>query len=95
MRSQKNHVTKRRFPKYFLFHPPALPDPFTRWVNNKLKQNTSHLSFIFSITFKSTLSYAISQKRFEIMVAATLGKNLGPPMPKRSNDPYLQENQEL
>ena len=29
------------------------------------------------------------------MVAATLGKNLGPPMPKRSNDSYLQENQEL
>ena len=29
------------------------------------------------------------------MVAATLGKKLGPPMPKRSNDLYLQENQEL
>ena len=34
-------------------------------------------------------------KRFEIMVAATLGKNLGPPMPKRSNDSNLQGNQEL
>ena len=34
-------------------------------------------------------------KRFEIMVAATLGKNLGPPMPKRSNDSYLQKKQEL
>ena len=34
-------------------------------------------------------------KRFEIMVAATLGKILDPPMPKRSNDSYLQENQEL
>ena len=29
------------------------------------------------------------------MVAATPGKNLGPPMPKRSNHSYLQENQEL
>ena len=28
------------------------------------------------------------------MVAATLGKNLGPPMPKWSNDSCLQENQE-
>ena len=34
-------------------------------------------------------------KRFEIMVAAALGKNLGPPMPKWSKDSYLQENQEL
>ena len=33
-------------------------------------------------------------KCFEIMMAATLGKNLGPPMPKQSNDSYLQENQE-
>ena len=29
------------------------------------------------------------------MVAATLGRNLGPPMPKWSNDSYLQEKQEL
>ena len=28
------------------------------------------------------------------MVAATLGKNLGPTIPKRSNESYLQENQE-
>ena len=33
-------------------------------------------------------------KRFEITVAATLGKNLGPPMPKQSDDSCLQENQE-
>ena len=95
MWSQKNHVTKRQFPNYFWFHPPVLQGPFTRWVNNKVKWNTSHLSYIFSITFKTTLLYPISQKRFEIMVAATLRKNLGPPMPKRSNASYLQENQEL
>ena len=35
------------------------------------------------------------RKRFEIMVAATLEKNLDPPMPKRGKDSYLQENQEL
>ena len=29
------------------------------------------------------------------MLAATLGKNLGPPAPKRGSDSYLQENQEL
>ena len=29
------------------------------------------------------------------MLAATLGKNLGPPVPKRGSDSYLQENQEL
>ena len=34
-------------------------------------------------------------KRFEVMVAETLGKSLGSPMPKRDNYSYLQENQEL
>ena len=29
------------------------------------------------------------------MEAATLGKNLGAPMPERGNGSYLQENQEL
>ena len=36
----------------------------------------------------------IFTKRFEIMVAAIIGKNLGSSMPERSNDSYLQENQE-
>ena len=31
---------------------------------------------------------------FEVMVAATLWKGLRPPMPKRSNDSYLQKNRE-
>lgn len=30
-------------------------------------------------------------KCFEIMVRATLNKNLGPPIPKQSDDPCLQE----
>ena len=30
-------------------------------------------------------------KCFEIIMAATLGKKLGPPMPKRSNDSYLRK----
>ena len=34
-------------------------------------------------------------KHFEVMVEATLGKTLGPPVPKLSNDSYHQENQEL
>ena len=29
------------------------------------------------------------------MVASTLEKNLGPPMPEQINDTFLQENQEL
>ena len=29
------------------------------------------------------------------MAAAIFGKNLGPPMPQRGNESYLQENQEL
>ena len=33
-------------------------------------------------------------KHFEIMVAETPGKTVGPPKPKLSNDSYLQENQE-
>ena len=37
----------------------------------------------------------IFTRRFEIIVAATLGKNLVPPMPKRCNESCLQENQEL
>ena len=36
MWSQKNHVTKRRFPNYFWFHPPVLQGPFTRWVYSKV-----------------------------------------------------------
>ena len=35
------------------------------------------------------------KKRSEIMVAAILEKNLDPPRPKRNNDSYFQENQEL
>ena len=33
-------------------------------------------------------------KFFNVMVAATLDKNLGPPMSKRKDDSYIQENQE-
>ena len=76
MWSQKNHVTKRWFPIYFWFHPPVLPGPFTRWVNNKLKWNTSHLSFIFSITFKSALLYPISQNALRSWCQQPLGETL-------------------
>ena len=57
MWGQKNRVTRRRSPNYVWFHPAVLQGPFTRWVNNKLKQNTSHLYFIFSITFRSSFLY--------------------------------------
>ena len=33
-------------------------------------------------------------KCFEIMVEATHGKNLGPPMPEQSDDSGLHENEE-
>ena len=52
---------KRRFPNYFWFHPPVHKVPFTRWVNDKLKNYTSYLYLTFSIMFKSTLLYPVSQ----------------------------------
>ena len=39
---------QRRFPKYFRFYLLVLQDPFTRWINNKLKWYTSHLYFTFT-----------------------------------------------
>ena len=33
-------------------------------------------------------------KRFEMIVTATLRKNLGPPIPKQNDDSCLQEDQE-
>ena len=33
-------------------------------------------------------------KRFEMIVTATLRKNLGPPMPKQNDDSCFQEDQE-
>ena len=74
MWSQKIHVTKRRFSNYFWFHPPVLQGPFTRRVNNKLKKYTSHLYFIFSIIFKSTLLYPISQNALRSWWQQPLGK---------------------
>ena len=44
---------------------------------------------MFSIIFKSTLLYPILQNALR----SPVGKNLGPPMPKWSNDSYLQINQ--
>ena len=38
---------QRQFPNYFCFHLPVLQDPFTKCVNIKLKEYTSHLYFIF------------------------------------------------
>ena len=69
----KNHITKKRFPNYFWFHPPVLQDPFTRWVNNNLKY-TSHLYFIFSVIFKSTLLHPISQNALKSWWQQPLGK---------------------
>ena len=36
----------------------------------------------------------ILTKRFENMLAETLRKNLGPPMPKQNDDSCLQKHQE-
>ena len=68
MWSEKNHVTKRQFPNYFWFPSLVLQGPFTRWktINlNKIRVFISSIFyfhiFTFSITFKSTLLYAIWQ----------------------------------
>ena len=66
----------------------VLQGPFTRYFNNMRVIFTSH---IFYNIEKYTIIPSFT-KRFEIMMAATLGKTLGTPMPKRSNDSYLQEN---
>ena len=74
MWSQKNHVTKSRFPNYFGFRHPILQGLFTRCVNNKLEQYTSHLYSMFSIIFKSTLLYPISQSALRLWWQKLLGK---------------------
>ena len=51
---------QRRFTIFF-FHTPFLQGPFTWLVNNKLKWYTNHIYFIFSIIFKSTQLYPVSQ----------------------------------
>ena len=53
----------------------------------------SYLYFIFSTTLIVSSMPSLT-KRFEIMVTATLRKNLGPSMLKRNNDSCLQEDQE-
>ena len=53
----------------------------------------SYLLLIFCNFQKYTIIICFT-KRFEIVVAATLGKILEPPMQKQSNGSHLQENQE-
>ena len=60
---------------YFWFHPPGPEGPFTRWVNNKLKQHTSHLYFIFFITFKIAPSYVFSENALRSWWQQPMGKS--------------------
>ena len=53
----------------------------------------SSLLHIFYNTQKYTIMSSFTT-RFEIMVAATLGKILGPQRPRQRNESYLWENQE-
>ena len=50
---------------------------------------------LFSIIFKSTLLHPASQNALRSWWQQNLGNSLGSLMPKRSNDSYLQKNQEL
>ena len=54
---------------------------------------SKHLN-LQSWEISSNMSLLRLTKRFEIMVGATLNKNLGSPIPKQSSDSYLQEIQE-
>ena len=54
----------------------------------------SYLYFIFSTTLIGSNMPSLT-KRLEIMVTATLRKNLEPSMLKHNDDPCLQEDQEL
>ena len=66
---------KMMFKDYFLtLFDFTLQGPFTRWVNNKLKQYKSHLYFIFSIIFESTLLHPVSQNALRSWWQQTLGK---------------------
>ena len=76
--------------EYFLWH-----NTKNNRVNHKLKHYTSYCYFIFSIIFKSTLLYLISQNALRSWWQQLLGKIWVFAMPKRSNGSYLQENQEL
>ena len=68
---------QRRFPKYFWFH-----TLFKRWVIKKFKLYESSLLHIFYYILEYTI-ISILTKCFDVMVAATLGKNLGLPMSKQ------------
>ena len=66
---------------------------FKRWVNNKQMFYESPLLRIFYYIWWYTI-ISILIKRFEVMLTATLGKNLGPSMPEQSDDSCLQEKQD-
>ena len=66
---------------------------FKRWVNNKLKLDESSLLHIFYYILQYTIIPSLT-KCFEMMVTATLRKNLGSPIPKQNDDSCLQEHQE-
>ena len=73
---------QRRFPDFdfnLLFYKDLSQDGYIINLNNDIQKYNILSSF---------------PKHFEIMVPATLGKTLGPPMPKLSNDSNLQENPE-
>ena len=78
---------QRWFLKYLRFNPPVTQDLFGRWVNNKHKLYKRLL-----VHYKYTIIPSFT-KLFQVIVVATLGKNLGPPMPKLSNNSCLPESQ--
>ena len=74
--------------KYFWIHPLVLRGFFQKMG----KQIESSLLHIFYYILQYTITPSLT-KRFEMMVTATIGKNLGPPLSKQNDDPCLQEDQ--
>ena len=79
---------QRRFWNTFDFTLSFFQALFKRWGNNKLKLDQPSL-FMFS-TILYTIIPSLT-KLFEMMVTATLMKNLRPPMPKQNDDSCLRK----
>ena len=85
---------QRRFQNIFDFTLLFFQALLKRRKNNKLKLDESSLLRVFYYILQYTIIPSLTE-RFEIMVIATLRKNLRPTILKQNHDSCLQEDQEL
>ena len=84
---------QRRFRNIYKFTLLLFQALFKRGIKNKTKIDESSLLHIFYYILQYTIIPSLT-KQFEVMVTATLRKNLGHPIPKQNNDSCIQEDQE-